>query len=163
MTHSSPPPEVMTIRNWLTPEFYRISINYQENNVYINALKDQDGYVFELNIKYEHERNTIFLSIICSNEIGENRYLFCLELLNCHNANEELAKFCLNPETMEISCLQMIGFTSYEVDSCALTDRLYIYISCSLDDLTNISRVLEENVGIEEAVRRTIGDVPVFC
>jgi uncharacterized CHY-type Zn-finger protein len=157
------PPEVLAIQNWLIPEFYRISLSDQENNIYIiNALREQDDDIFELNIEYNCEHNTAFLTIHCLKEVNCKKYYFCIELVNYLNFHNTEVNFSLNPRTMILSCSQTIGFADWEANSEQLTYRLYIYTSCSLDDLTKISHVLEENIGIVEAVHRTIGDVPVF-
>jgi hypothetical protein len=58
-----------------------------------------------------------------------------------------------------LSCSQSIGFASWEVDTYELTDRLYIYTCCSIDDLTKVSHILEEEVSIGQAVHRCIGEV----
>ena len=157
------PSEVLAFRNWLAPDFFRISISDEENNMYnINALREQDDDIFELNIEYYCERTTVLLTIHCLKEINPEKYHFCMELLNYLNTHNNEVNFSLNPETMRLSCSQTIGFADWEANSEQLTDRLYIYTSCSLDDLKEISRVLEENIGIVEAVHRTIGEVPVF-
>ncbi len=163
MGNSIFPSEIMEIQSWLAQEFYRISISNQENNIYtITALIEEKDDVFELNIEYCYERTTALLTVHCIEEVNPEKYHFCMELLNYLNVHNAGVKFSLNPETMRLSCSQAIGFASWEANSNQLTDRLNIYTSCSLDDLKEISRVLEENIGIVEPVQRRIGDVTVF-
>jgi hypothetical protein len=153
-------PEVLTIRNWLIPEFNRISISYQENNInIINASRDLNDLFFQIKIQIDLERSTVLLVLTCLEEINPEKYHFCIELLNYLNTGSKESNFTLNPETMNVSCASVIGFASYEADSRELTDTLEIYTSASLGYLTRIRQVLNENIGLVEAVERIIGDV----
>ena len=157
------PPEVLAIRNWLTEEFYRILIGEQDNNIYIiNALREHDDDIYEIKIKYNSERNTALLTIHGLKEINPKKYYFCLELLNYLNIHTVRSKFSLNPKTMILSCSQILDFANWEVDTDVLTDWLYKYTCWSIDDLSTIVQIFEEDIDIVQAVDRSIGDVFVF-
>ena len=156
------PSDVTEIQNWLNPEFYKITTRYKPDNIYIiNALRGQDDNIFELNIEYSSERNTVLLIIHRLKEINPGKYNFCIELLNYLNVHKTESNFSINPLTMRLTCSEVIGFASYEAGSSELTDTLEICSTFAFRNLINISAILDENIGLQEAVERTIGFVQV--
>ena len=83
MNQLSIPSDVTEIQNWLNPEFYNITTRYKPDNIYIiNALREHDDNVFELNIEYCCERTTILLTMHCLEEINPENYYFCIAVIN---------------------------------------------------------------------------------
>ena len=131
------------IYKWLSNyDYEEIELSENKIDIFINAKKSYDGYLFDVDIKYNDATRIVHSLVHCLTPVPKDRRIFCLKLLNYIGFYEEEAKYILCPDNYRISCSTTGSILKYP---CSIGQLIEGDASCSIENLSVIHGAIKSD------------------